>query len=155
MKRLLIISLVALASCDNSNKNTTPANQLPITLVNNPHTASGMDTVAAARKPTMEFTDTVHNFGTIQEKEIVQYDFVFTNNGKTPLIINSATGSCGCTVPSYPRDPIPPGKTDTMKVTFNSAGKHGHQEKAVTIHTNTLRGIHMLYIKADIAAEGK
>ena len=151
MKRLLIISLVAFAACNNSNQKTTPPDQTPISLVNNPHTANGMDTVAAARKPTMDFIDTLHNFGTIHEKEMVQYDFVFTNNGKTPLIINGATGSCGCTVPSYPREPIPPGKTDTMKVTFNSAGKSGHQEKAVTIHTNTIRGIHMLYIKADIA----
>ncbi len=155
MKRLLIISLVALAACNNSNKKTTPNDQLPIMLVNNPHTANGIDTVAAARKPTMDFADTLHTFGTIHEKEIVQYDFVFTNNGKTPLIINSATGSCGCTIPSYPHDPVPPGKTDTMKVTFNSAGKAGHQEKAITIHTNTIRGTHMLYIKADIAPVGK
>ena len=155
MKRLLIISLVAFVACNNSNKNTTPTDQLPISLINNPHTASGMDTVAAARKPTMDFIDTLHNFGTIHEKEIVEYDFVFTNNGKSPLIINSATGSCGCTIPNYSREPIPPGKTDTMKVTFNSAGKAGHQEKAVTIHANTILGIHMLYIKADIASEGK
>jgi hypothetical protein len=154
MKRLLIISFFAFAACNNSG-NIPPTNNLPISLVNNPYTANGMDTIAAARKATMDFADSVHNFGTIHEKEIVQYDFVFTNNGKTPLIINSATGSCGCTVPSYPRDPIPPGKTDTMKVTFNSAGKSGHQQKAVTIHANSIRGLHMLYIQADIAAEGK
>jgi hypothetical protein len=154
MKRLLIISLIAFAAC-NSNKNPTPTNHVPISLVNNPYTANGIDTVAAARKPTLDFVDTLHNFGTIHPKEIVQYDFVFTNNGKTPLIINSAIGSCGCTVPSFPHEPIPPGKTDTMKVTFNSAGKTGHQEKAVTIHANTIRGVQMLYIKTDIAPEEK
>ena len=155
MRRLLIISLLAFAACNNSNKSNTPANQLPITLVNNPHTANGMDTVAAARKPTMDFTDTVHSFGTIHEKEVVEYDFEFTNHGKTPLIINSAVGSCGCTVPSYPHDPVPPGQKAVMKVTFNSAGKTGHQLKTVTIHSNTLRGIDMLYINADIAPSGK
>ena len=155
MKRLLIISLVALAACNNSNKNTAPASQFPVSMVNNPNTASGVDTVAAARKPTMDFTDTLHDFGMIHEKEVVEYDFSFVNNGKTPLLINSAVGSCGCTVPSYPHDPVPPGQKAIMKVTFNSAGKKGHQEKTVTIHTNTIRGIQMLFIKADIAPEGK
>ncbi len=151
MKRLLIISLVALAACNNQKNAKAPAGQLPITLVNNPATANGMDTVAAARKPTMDFKDTVHDFGTIHEREIVEYEFSFTNNGKTPLIINSAIGSCGCTVPSYPHDPVEPGKTGIMKVTFNSAGKSGHQEKTVSIHTNTIRGVQMLFIKSDIA----
>ena len=155
MKRLLIISLVALAACNNATPTAIPPNQTPVSMVNNPNTAYGIDTVAAARKPTMDFTDTVHNFGTIHEKEIVEYEFTFINHGKTPLLINSAVGSCGCTVPSYPHDPIPPGKSTIMKVTFNSTGKSGHQEKAVTIHTNTIRGLHMLYIKADIAPTGK
>ena len=52
--------------------------------------------MAAARKATMDFTDTTHDFGKVHEKEVVEHDFVFTNNGKSPLIINSATGSCGC-----------------------------------------------------------
>ncbi len=151
MKRLVIISLVALAACNNNNTAKAPEGQMPVTLVNNPHTAGGMDTVAASRKPTLDFTDTLHNFGTIHEKEVVEFDFAFTNNGKTPLVINSAVGSCGCTVPNYPHEPIEPGKSGVMKVTFNSAGKAGHQEKTVTIHTNTIRGLHMLYIKADIA----
>ena len=150
MKRLLIILLVAFVACNSSNNNNAPKH-LPTSLVNNPMTADGMDTVAAARKATMDFIDTFHNFGTIHEKEVVEHDFVFTNNGKSPLIINSAVGSCGCTVADYPHTPIPPGKTDTMKVAFNSAGKHGHQVKSVTIHTNTLGCIHMLYINADIA----
>ena len=149
----LIIALCALVSCNNNGSKTTTNNdtgKLPVSLVNNPHTANGMDTVAAARKPTMDFQDTVHNFGVMQQEEVVEHDFTFTNNGKSPLIITSATGSCGCTVPDYPRDAVEPGKSAVMKVTFNSTGKMGHQEKSVTIHTNTLRNIHMLYIKADV-----
>jgi hypothetical protein len=53
-------------------------------------------------------------------------------------------------VPEYPKDPVPPGKSAIMKVTFNSTGKSGHQEKSVIIHANTLRNVHMLYIKADV-----
>jgi hypothetical protein len=150
MKRYLIISLLALAACNNGKTNDTDKGKFPVSMVNNPRSAMGMDTVAAAMKPTMDFTDTLHNFGAMHEDEKVSHDFTFTNNGKTALIITSAYGSCGCTVPEYPRDAIAPGKTAVMKVTFNSAGKSGHQEKSVTIHTNTVRGTHMLFIKADI-----
>ena len=151
MKRLLIISLLAFAACKNADNTNNNANKLPATLVNNPHTASGMDNVAAEMKPVMVFKDTLHDFGTIHEAEVVQYEFAFTNNGKSPLLITAATGSCGCTVPSYPHDPVAPGASAIMKVTFNSAGKSGHQEKSVAIRTNTVRGTEMLYIKADIA----
>ena len=152
MKRLLILSMLAMTACNNSNNNLgNSSGKLPVSLVNNPRTASGMDKVAAADKPTMDFTDTVHDFGQIHEDEVVTYDFNYTNNGKTPLIVTAAMGSCGCTVPNYTSDPVPPGKTMTMKVTFNSAGKSGHQEKSVDIHDNTLRGEHMLFIKADVA----
>jgi len=152
MKRYLIISLLAMAACnDNAGTTTNDKGKLPTSIVNNPHTANGMDTVSAARKPTMDFKDTVHSFGDVKQGEAVQYDFSFTNNGKTPLLITSATGSCGCTVPQYPREAVQPGQSGIMKVTFNSAGKMGHQEKSVTIHTNTLRSIEMLYIKAEVA----
>jgi hypothetical protein len=152
MNRLLFISLLAFAACNNSTNNagTQNPNQLPATLINNPHTAAGMDTVAAGMKPVMTFKDTLHDFGTIHEDEVVLYEFAFSNTGKSPLIISSAAGSCGCTIPDYPHDPLAPGQSAVIKVSFNSAGKSGHQEKTVAIHTNSLRGIQMLYIKADV-----
>lgn len=155
MKRLLFISLMAIAACNSGNtgSNIAAHSKLPVSVVNNPHTAGGMDTAAAALKPTMDFKDTLHDFGQIHEGEIVQYDFQFTNRGKSPLVISSASGSCGCTVPDYPRDPVEPGKSAVMKVTFNSRGKSGHQEKSVLIHTNTMRGTELLYIKADVAGK--
>lgn len=153
MKRLLIISLLALGACNSNTaedkKNEDP-NKLPTAVVSNPHTAEGMDTVAAAMKPVMSFKDTVHDFGSLHEGETVVYDFPFTNTGKTPLLISSAQGSCGCTIPDYPHDPIAPGASGVMKVSFNSAGKAGHQEKSVSIRTNSLSGNEMLYIKADV-----
>jgi len=156
MNRFLITILFLAGACNSpdNTKNTT-ANQLPTDLVSNPHTANGMDTVAAGMKPVMSFKDTVHDFGAMHEDEVVQYEFAFTNTGKSPLIITSAAGSCGCTIPDYPHDPVAPGQSSVMKVSFNSAGKSGHQEKTVAIHTNTLRGIQMLYIKADVAAKKK
>jgi hypothetical protein len=150
MKRYLLISLLALGACNSNNTAGNSEGKLPASLVNNPHSANGLDTVAAGMKPTMDFKDTLHDFGQIHEGEQVEYDFPFTNNGKTPLIITSANGSCGCTVPDYPHDPIQPGKTEVLKVKFNSAGKSGHQEKSVTIHANTLRNVHMLFIKSEV-----
>lgn len=156
MKRYLFIAFIGIvATSCNSNTATTPKGQLSTSIVNNPHTANGIDTVSAAMKPTMEFTDTVHTFGTIHEGESVSHEFTFKNAGKTPLIITNAQGSCGCTVPVYPHDPIQPGKSDIIKVTFNSAGKGGHQEKSVTLMTNTTRGIHMLYIKGEVEVAKK
>ena len=154
MKRYLIISALALAACGNNKQQPAadPKGQLPVSLVSNPHTANGMDNVAADQMPTLVFSgDTVHNFGLMHEGEMVEYEFPFTNTGKTPLLITSAAGSCGCTVPSYPHDPIAPGKGGIIKVSFNSSGKIGHQEKSVAIHANTVKNIHMLYIQAEVA----
>jgi hypothetical protein len=155
MKKLGLLLLIAgVVACKNGNTGNKPADngQINASWVNNPRTADGMDTVAAARKPTMDFTDTVHDFGKIKQDEVVSYEFTFHNNGKTPLLISGATGSCGCTVPAYPHDPIAPGGSGVMKVTFNSASKSGPQNKTVTITTNALRSIHMLYIKAEVIA---
>ncbi len=150
MKRYLIFALVLVSACKENTRTDTTANQLPTSIVNNPHTANGIDTVAAAMKPTMDFQDTIHDFGNIHHDEVVTHEFSFTNNGKTPLLITSASGSCGCTVPEYPKEAVAPGKSGSIKVTFNSAGKKDHQEKSVTIHTNTLRNVEMLFIKANI-----
>lgn len=147
----VLFSAFVIASCNNSTPQADDKGHLPVNLVNNPRSANGMDTTAAAMKPTMDFKDTLHDFGVVHEGEAVTYEFEFTNNGKSPLLITSASGSCGCTVPDYPHEAIPPGKATILKVTFNSAGKSGHQEKSVTINTNTVRNVHMLYIKADIA----
>lgn len=151
MKHVLLLLTVAFVAC--SNPTTKDKGKLSTSLINIPISANGVDTVAVANKPTMEFTDTVYDFGNMHENEVVMHEFKFTNTGKTPLIINNASGSCGCTVPEYPKDPVPPNATAVLKVTFNSSGKKGHQEKSVTIRTNTYRNIHMLYIKGEVMAE--
>lgn len=150
---VLALSILAFAACNNESDKPQDPNRLSTSLINNPRTANGMDTVAAANKPELTFKDTLYNFGTVHEGEVVEHEFSFTNTGKSPLIISSAAGSCGCTVPQYPKEPIGPGQSGILKVTFNSAGKAGHQEKSVSIQTNTLRNVHMLYIQAEIAKE--
>ena len=150
MKHYLVLSLLAFAACKNAATPPADEHKLPTSLVSNPHTANGLDNTAANMKPTMEFKDTLYNFGTIHQDEVVMHEFSFTNTGKSPLIINSAAGSCGCTVPDWPHEPIPPGQAAIIKVTFNTAGKSGHQEKSVSLQTNTLRSVHMLYIQAEV-----
>ena len=85
----------------------------------------------------ISYQETEFDFGAIKEGETVTHVFNFTNTGKEPLIISNAKGSCGCTVPSWPREPIPPGGKGDIKVEFNSKGKTGLQTKKVTITANT------------------
>lgn len=150
---LYVLLLVGIAACNNAPKEEPDKNLLPTNLVSNPYTANGVDTAVMNAKPTMDFKDTLHNFGSIQEGEIVEHDFDFTNNGKSPLIISQATGSCGCTVADYQHEPIAPGKSGTLKVKFNSAGKHGHEEKSVAVSTNSKKGRHYLFITAEVISK--
>lgn len=145
------ICLISLAACNNSNKNEAKNEKgLSATLVNNPYTANGVDTAAMHTLATMDFVDTLHDFGTMHAGEMADYDFVFKNNGKNPLIITKANGSCGCTVPDYPHEPIAPGQSNKIHVRFNSTGKFGPQHKSVTILTNSTKGTHMLFITSNV-----
>lgn len=153
MKNCLFVALVfILASCGQNSTDDELKNKnlLSTDMVANPRSANGTDTAAMNALPTMDFTDTLYNFGNMHEGETVMHDFEFKNNGGAPLIISNAKGSCGCTVPDYPTEPVAPGKTATINVKFNSEGKQGHQEKTVTLFTNSKRGPQMLYIKADV-----
>lgn len=153
MKKLVLaISIIGLCSCGQQKTEDTQTNknELSADLVTNPRSGSGNDTAGMNALPTMDFKDTSYDFGIMKEGETVTHDFDFTNNGKTPLIISSAKGSCGCTVPDYPHEPIQPGKTGTINVSFNSTDKRGHQEKSVTLVTNSNHGMQMLYIKAEV-----
>lgn len=86
---------------------------------------------------TIEWLESEYEFGTIKQGDKVEHVFKFKNTGTNPLVIRSAKGSCGCTVPEYSKEPLAPGKTGEMKVIFNSAGKMGQQSKPVTIMANT------------------
>ena len=79
----------------------------------------------------------VWNFGTIIQDESPEFEFTFTNTGNEPMIISNAKGSCGCTVPIWPKEPIAPGETGSINVKFSSKGKQGTQNKTVTLTANT------------------
>ena len=110
---------------------------------------------AQQEQPEIKFDKTVHNFGTFSEKTPIQTAvFAFTNIGKAPLIINQAIASCGCTIPSYTKEPIMPGEKGTVKVTYNGKGKFpGHFKKSITIRTNGKVEMVRLYIEGDMKEE--
>ena len=87
--------------------------------------------------PIMKFEKSTQDFGKIKMGDKVNYDFKFTNAGKSPLIITDATATCGCTKPVWPKTPIKPGESGVVHVTFDSAGKNGLQDKQITITANT------------------
>jgi hypothetical protein len=99
----------------------------------------------------IKFKEEVHHFGTVEEESENMYSFTFTNTGKEPLIIQDAKGSCGCTVPNYPKQPIMPGKTGTIDVKFTPyKGQVGPAEKTVTVTANTEPSSTIVKIQANV-----
>ncbi|HAD97784.1 MAG TPA: hypothetical protein DCG19_10285 [Cryomorphaceae bacterium] len=109
-----------------------------------------VDNVTTEGTPVFKFEEESYDFGQINEGDQVEHDFEFTNTGDAPLIITSATGSCGCTVPNPPKEPIAPGESSKILVQFNSSGKAGNQQKTVTINANTVPATTMLRISAQV-----
>ena len=110
--------------------------------------------VVSSESPIMTFDKNVHDFGTINEGETVSTLFKFTNTGKSDLIVVDARGSCGCTVPEYPKNvPIPPGGSGELLVSFNSSGNPNMQQKTVTISANTDSGRETVRIMAMVTPD--
>jgi hypothetical protein len=102
--------------------------------------------------PEIKFEIEEYNFGTIKQGDKVSYDFKFSNAGKDALVISDARGTCGCTVPQWPKEPIAKGGKGTINVEFNSAGKQGMQDKTVTITSNAKGGAKVLHLKGNVEA---
>ncbi|MFN8260393.1 MAG: DUF1573 domain-containing protein [Chitinophagales bacterium] len=85
----------------------------------------------------IKFDKEVYDFGSCTEGDKVKKTIEFTNTGKLPLVINQAYGSCGCTVPTYDKEPVQPGKKGKIEVEFNSEHKAGANTKSVMIEANT------------------
>ena len=95
------------------------------------------------------------DFGTIEQGESTTHEFKFTNTGSEPLIISKAEGSCGCTVPIFPKEPIMKNQSATIKVTFNSTGKFGIQDKTVTITSNAKQSPMIIHIKGTVLKQAE
>ena len=148
-KYFAVSLIVLLAACTSKKQNDVPDNAINTDVVNNPATAS-QSSNPKENVPTYQFETTEHDFGDIAQGEHVSFAFNFINSGKGDLVIRSANGSCGCTVPEYPKDPIKPGDKGVINVTFNSEGKEGLQNKTVTLIANTIPNTFVLTIKGNV-----
>lgn len=104
-------------------------------------------------KTSVQFPVIAHDFGKVKQNTDNNYVFKFTNTGKEPLLISDAKGSCGCTVPEYPKEPIAPGKTGEIKVVYKPGAQQGNQNKTVTVTANTDPPQTLLNISADVQVD--
>lgn len=117
--------------------NTNPQNNFQNP--NAPQPATQPQQPAAPVGPTtsMNFKSTLKDFGKITQNSTNKYTFEFTNTGTEPLVISNAKGSCGCTVPKWPKNPILPGETGKIDVEYKPGLQSGAQSKVVTVTANT------------------
>ncbi len=140
---LSIACLVVLAACNNQKTEESTSDSKE---------TSEIASVDTANAPVFKFEKEVYDFGKIIDGDVVTYDFKFKNIGNSPLIISSATATCGCTVPEYPKEPVAPGAEGVIRVVFNSAGKPGMQNKIVSITANTIPSLTELNILGMVEA---
>jgi len=146
---ILAIATLTLVSCGGTETKKAASDAAPAASAVQ---ASAFKAVSNA--PVMSFDKGIHDFGVIQEGSRVETVFTFTNTGKSDLIIQDARGSCGCTVPEYPKNlPIAPGATGEIRVSFDSNNKPNLQQKTVTITANTDTGRETIRIKAMVTAD--
>lgn len=147
LNAILLTSLVLTLACSgNSDK-------VPGSVVNIPNTASGKDSID--QLPQIEFEKTTHDFGKVIQGERVTYSFKFHNSGKSDLVIANISAGCGCTATEYPRTPIKPGESNNIKVTYDSGGRTGFQNKTITIAANTQPSNIVLTVQAQVITPEK
>jgi hypothetical protein len=141
-KTLAIVFLLIFISCSPDSEN-----EISTSAVNVRNSAEGNSN---GEVPDIKFNEDEFDFGKIIQGEKVSHAFFFRNTGKKNLIISSASGSCGCTVPEWPKEPILPGQSAKIDVIFSSDGKSGYQEKTVTVVTNCEPATKVIRIKCEI-----
>ncbi|TYR32694.1 DUF1573 domain-containing protein [Sphingobacterium phlebotomi] len=128
--------LATLVSCGNSG---TKDEQSTDTLTNE-----------AAKGGKIEFAESVFDFGQVKEGEVVEHVYTYANIGTAPLILSQVSASCGCTTPSYTQTPVLPGKSGEVKVSFDSNGQVGKQQKIVTIVSNADNRVATIQLKGEV-----
>ncbi|MAZ27203.1 MAG: hypothetical protein CL868_09030 [Cytophagaceae bacterium] len=135
---LVALCAVAFTSCKNDASNKVKDENVEM--------AASRDANATVF-PVMEFEETTFDFGTIERGNSVEHVFKFKNTGKAPLVITNATSSCGCTVPTWTKEPVQPGETGELTVKYNGSGSNA-VTKTVTIKSNTEKGSEKITINA-------
>lgn len=107
------------------------------------------DNGASKMKPEhMVFNEDSHDFGAIPEGPAAEYEFKFKNTGSEPIVITKVHASCGCTTPSYSKEPVKPGETGTVKAVYNTQGRPNPFNKSITVVSNA--GTKVLVIKGTV-----
>ena len=150
MKQLLALTILVIFSLISCKENV--ANKIN---KENLEVAKQRDYKLNEGAAAISFSKTEHDFGVINEGDIVETTFGFKNTGKSELIITNAVGSCGCTVPEWPKEPIAAGESGQIKVKFNSQGKPNKQSKTITLTTNTSNGKETVLVKAEVTPKQK
>lgn len=130
--RFVIFVLLAfsMASCQ-SNAQNDEGSKNSVSADTGPYSQTEIE-----NSPIIEFEELTYRFGEIYHAEKTSHDYIFTNSGKSDLIIESVRASCGCTQPSYPKEPIAPGETGAISVLYNSVGKQGAQRATIRVRSN-------------------
>lgn len=143
-----IVSTGMLVSCGKGNASSKVKKE-------NIENAEKRDVSISSASASISFNKEEHNFGTVNEGEIVKTTFLVTNTGKGDLVITNAQASCGCTVPVWPKAPISPGETGEIQVSFNTNGKPNRQSKSITLTTNTEKGREVIKISGMVTPKKK
>jgi hypothetical protein len=155
----VILAMVLMASCSSKGDNQDEkikALEEKIAALEGANTAVSpvnAQTTTEADPSTLgsfEFSEMEHDFGTINEGQVIEHLFNFTNNGQAPLVISNITASCGCTSPDWTKTPVQPGQQGFVKVVFNSTAKSGAQAPTVTIQANTNPTVTRLRMKGSV-----
>jgi hypothetical protein len=149
---LLMTTTTILTACDVKRKDKI-ADDSKLAVLNDSLSIAKKQQVqneAMEKSTTVQLIDSVFDFGTIIQDEKVSFNYRFKNAGTNPLIIFTASASCGCTVPEKPEKPIMPGEEGFIKVEFNSSGKTGRQLKDITVTANTVPAFPVLKLTGEI-----
>ena len=125
---LILFSIIT--ACADKNIN----DQLPGSIVNNPASAKGG--APEGNYPILSFDSTEFDFGSLKEGDVVSHTFKFKNTGTSNLVITDVRASCGCTSPSWPKEIIKPGNSNSVVITYNSENREGIFNKGVTVFCN-------------------
>jgi len=145
---LLIIGLSSLFACQNNQDG-----KLSSDLVNNPISADSKADLGSL--PKFQFVTTEHDFGKLIDGVKVSFKFKYKNVGGSDLIINQVKPSCGCTASHFSKDPLPPGGTGVIELTFDSSHQPGKNFKNARIVANTQPNIVVLKIRAEVVQPDK
>ncbi|MGM0945322.1 MAG: DUF1573 domain-containing protein [Bacteroidota bacterium] len=105
--------------------------------------------------PVISFKEKSIDFGDLKQGDKVSHTFELTNTGTAPLVISNVAATCGCTVPSWPKEPVAPGASAKIEVSFNSAGKMGKQNSVVRIYSNASEPIEKVSLISNVLPKTK